>query len=225
MPQGRSCTPLQPTPLHPLSCPSLLFDWLRFLHSLLQWSGCMRPPRRRLARAAAARMGCCPASTRKTHWRCSGEHQNNDIGRFSLACCVKDRPKHVCQSRSQVVHCLNLFADTWMAGVRNWSSSSRRWRSSGGRAAAASLSGRIACWFCRHVCAALDAWVELGSSARPATDCLARCCARPLHFQVEMLTPAHCLCSAQVSEVCHTSLLDRRPSGRERWQPRVAHIR
>lgn len=29
----------------------------------------------------------------------------------------------------------------------------------------------------------------------------------------------------QVSEVCHASLVDCRPGGRERWQPRVAHIR
>lgn len=29
----------------------------------------------------------------------------------------------------------------------------------------------------------------------------------------------------QVSEVCHASLAERRPGGRQGWQPRIAHIR
>lgn len=57
-----------------------------------------------------------------------------------------------------------------------------------------------------------------------------RCCRASLHkthciSMGKPKLPVHCLCLTQVSEVCHTSLLDRRPGGRERWQPRVAHIR
>lgn len=66
--------PRQPTPLHPLSCLGLIFDLAPLSAPLPQWSVCTRPPRRRLARAAAARMVCCPASTRTTHRPCSGGH-------------------------------------------------------------------------------------------------------------------------------------------------------